>query len=166
MTKAIREFKPVEHRLEFVAKVGGASYYNDTIATTPERTLAALASFEERIVLLIGGREKHLPLEDFAERAVARCSAIICFGESAALFEEALASAAGEADLDLPIERAEVAGRRRGDCSRSRAAGRRRPAVARLRELRRVRQLRGARRPLPRPGVESFREKRPNSRGR
>ncbi len=108
MTNTIREFKPIEHRLELVAKVGGASYYNDTIATTPERTLAALASFDERIVLLIGGREKHLPLEDFAERAVARCAAIICFGESAALFEEALASAAGEADSDLAIERAET----------------------------------------------------------
>ncbi|MCH8160715.1 MAG: UDP-N-acetylmuramoyl-L-alanine--D-glutamate ligase [Chloroflexi bacterium] len=108
IAKAIREFKPVEHRLEFVAKVGDASFYNDTIATTPERTLAALSSFEERIVLLVGGREKHLPLEDFAEQTVARCSAIVCFGESAALFEEALASAAGEAKSDVPIERAET----------------------------------------------------------
>ncbi len=108
ITSAIREFEPVEHRLEFVTTVDGASYYNDTIATTPERTLAALASFDERIVLLLGGREKHLPLEDFAEQAVARCAAIVCFGESAGLFEEALASAAGEADLDLIIERVET----------------------------------------------------------
>ena len=106
--KAIREFQPIKHRLEFIAIADGASYYNDTIATTPERTLAALASFDERIVLLLGGREKHLPLEDFAEQAVARCGAIVCFGESAGLFEEALASAAGEADLDLPIERVEM----------------------------------------------------------
>ncbi|MCH7699515.1 MAG: UDP-N-acetylmuramoyl-L-alanine--D-glutamate ligase [Chloroflexi bacterium] len=106
--KAIREFQPIKHRLEFIAIADGASYYNDTIATTPERTLAALASFDERIVLLLGGREKHLPLEDFAEQAVARCAAIVCFGESAGLFEEALASAAGEADLDLPIERVEM----------------------------------------------------------
>ncbi len=108
MASAIRAFEPVPHRLEFVATVDGASYFNDTIATTPERTLAALASFDERIVLLIGGREKHLPLEEFAEQAVARCAAIVCFGESAGLFEEALAAAAGEADSDLPIERVET----------------------------------------------------------
>lgn len=106
--KAIREFKPVEHRLELVGMADGVSYYNDTIATTPERTLAALRSFDEPIVLLVGGREKHIPLEEFAERAVARCSAIVCFGESAGLFEETLAAAAGEADLDLPIQRAET----------------------------------------------------------
>jgi UDP-N-acetylmuramoylalanine--D-glutamate ligase len=105
---AIRSFKPVEHRLELVATIDGVSYYNDTIATTPERTLAALRSFSEPIVLLLGGREKHIPLEEFAERAVARCSAIVCFGESAGLFEETLASAAGEADLDLPIQRVET----------------------------------------------------------
>lgn len=108
IARTIREFEPVEHRLEFVTTVDGVSYYNDTIATTPERTMAALASFDERIVLLLGGREKHLPLEDFAEQAVARCKAIVCFGESAGLFEEALASAAGEADSDLPIERVET----------------------------------------------------------
>ena len=108
ISSAIRAFEPVDHRLEFVKTVDDVSYYNDTIATTPERTLAALASFEERIVLLLGGREKHLRLEEVAEQAVARCAAIVCFGESAGLFEEALASAAGEADLDLPIERVET----------------------------------------------------------
>jgi len=106
--KAVRNFTPVAHRLEFVAESGGASYYNDTIATTPERTLAALNAFEEPIVLLVGGREKHIPLEDFSDQAVRRCSAIICFGEAAGLFEETLASAAGEADLGLPIERVET----------------------------------------------------------
>ena len=58
------------------------AYYNDSIATTPERTLAGLASFHEPIVLLLGGREKNLPLEDLGRRAIERCRAVVCFGEA------------------------------------------------------------------------------------
>ena len=67
---AVRSFKAPEHRLEFVAKVDGASYYNDSIATAPERTVAALRSFDEPVVLLLGGREKKLPLEEMVDEIV------------------------------------------------------------------------------------------------
>ncbi|HXH22017.1 MAG TPA: UDP-N-acetylmuramoyl-L-alanine--D-glutamate ligase [Dehalococcoidia bacterium] len=79
---AVRSFRAPPHRIEFVAEVDGVRYYNDSIATTPERTLAALRSFEEPVVLLLGGREKHLPLEELASVAAVRCRAIVCFGEA------------------------------------------------------------------------------------
>src|SRR3990172_7869071 len=69
VARAVREFTPAPHRLELVASVQGVAYYNDSIATTPERTLAGLRSFQEPVVLLLGGREKHLPLEELAAEA-------------------------------------------------------------------------------------------------
>ena len=104
MAKAVREFTPVPHRLELVATIGGAAYYNDSIATTPERTLAGLRSFDERTVLLIGGRDKQLPLEEMANEACERCRAVVCFGEAASLLEEALREAATGYDEPPEIE--------------------------------------------------------------
>jgi UDP-N-acetylmuramoylalanine--D-glutamate ligase len=103
MASAARDFRPVPHRLELVATVGGVAYYNDSIATTPERTLAGLRSFEEPVVLLLGGREKHLPLEEMASEACRRCRAVVVFGEAAPALEEALQAAAQEiASEDRP----------------------------------------------------------------
>ena len=72
VARAVREFAPVPHRLELVAQVQDVAYYNDSIATTPERALAGLRSFQERVTLLVGGREKQLPLEALAQEAVLR----------------------------------------------------------------------------------------------
>ncbi len=92
VAEAVRAFRPPAHRIELVATVAGVSYYNDSIATAPERTLAALRSFEEPIVLLLGGREKHLPLHELVEEAMRRCRAVVCFGESGDLLASALAA--------------------------------------------------------------------------
>jgi UDP-N-acetylmuramoylalanine--D-glutamate ligase len=87
---AVESFRGVPHRLELTGEIDGAKYYNDSIATTPERTLAGLRSFEEPVVLLLGGREKHLPLEDLARESLERCRGIVLFGEAAGVLEEAL----------------------------------------------------------------------------
>ncbi len=79
---AVRGFKPVAHRLELVAEYDGVAYYNDSIATTPERTLAGVRSFEEPIVLLLGGREKHLPLDAMFGELRERCHTLVFFGEA------------------------------------------------------------------------------------
>ncbi len=94
IARAVATFRGVEHRLELVAEVDGVAYYNDSIATTPQRTLAALRSFQEPIVLLLGGRDKHLPLEEMAQEAVRRCRAVVLFGESGPKLEAALQEAA------------------------------------------------------------------------
>jgi UDP-N-acetylmuramoylalanine--D-glutamate ligase len=96
---AVREFKAPEHRLEFVGRVNGAAYYNDSIATAPERTLAALLSFDEPIVLLLGGRDKNLPLDEMLVEIGKRCRAVVCFGESGPLFAEAVET------TGVPVER-------------------------------------------------------------
>ena len=87
---AVEMFRGVPHRLELVAEVDGTAYYNDSIATTPERALAGIRSFDQPVVLLLGGRDKHLPLEELAAEAMGRCRAVILFGESAGKIEQAL----------------------------------------------------------------------------
>lgn len=80
--RAVRAFKPPPHRLEFVASLSGVDFFNDSIATTPERALAALRSFDQPSVLLLGGRDKQLPLDSLMREVGSRCRAVVTFGES------------------------------------------------------------------------------------
>jgi UDP-N-acetylmuramoylalanine--D-glutamate ligase len=81
MRAAIEQFTGVEHRLETVAVINGVTWVNDSIATAPERVIAALRSYSEPVVLLAGGRDKNLIWDAMAELAVTRCRAVIAFGE-------------------------------------------------------------------------------------
>ncbi len=82
MREVIRTFPGVEHRLEFVREWRGVQWYDDSIATAPERVVAALRSFHEPIVLLAGGRDKKLPWEEFAQETVCRVRVLVTFGEA------------------------------------------------------------------------------------
>lgn len=83
-------FAGVEHRLELVRERHGIFWYNDSIATSPERAMAALRSFEAPIVLLAGGRDKHLPWEEMATLAWRKVRHLILFGEAAGKLEKAM----------------------------------------------------------------------------
>jgi UDP-N-acetylmuramoylalanine--D-glutamate ligase len=85
MRRAIEAFTGVEHRLEVVRSWKGALWVNDSIATAPERVLAALDSFDEPLILLAGGRDKDLPWEAFARQVVRRVRVLVVFGEAAGL---------------------------------------------------------------------------------
>ncbi len=83
MEAGVRGFTGVPHRLEFVRRVNGADWYNDSIATAPERAMAAIRSFDEPLVLLAGGRDKDLPWEGFARLVCERVDHLVLFGEAA-----------------------------------------------------------------------------------
>jgi UDP-N-acetylmuramoylalanine--D-glutamate ligase len=83
MLKAVEEFRGVPHRLELVRELRGVRWYNDTIATAPERTIAAIRAFEEPIVLLLGGRDKDLPWEELLQLVRDRVDHLVLFGEAA-----------------------------------------------------------------------------------
>ena len=87
---AIEEFTGIPHRLEFIRNINGVDWYNDSIATAPERTMAAIEAFEGPLVLLLGGRDKNLPWEDLAQLIHRRVRAVVLFGEAAGLIEKAL----------------------------------------------------------------------------
>jgi UDP-N-acetylmuramoylalanine--D-glutamate ligase len=91
--EAIRDttttFRGVAHRLELVREHRKVRWYNDSIATSPERTVAALQVFAgEEITLLAGGRDKHLVWEDMADQTRRLVRHLILFGEAAAMIEE------------------------------------------------------------------------------
>ena len=87
---AIEEFTGIPHRLEFIRNINGADWYNDSIATAPERTMAAIEAFEGPLVLLLGGRDKKLPWDDLSQLIHQRVRAVVLFGEAAGLIERAL----------------------------------------------------------------------------
>lgn len=97
MRAGVAGFAGVEHRLELVRELNGTRWYNDSIATAPERVSAALRSFDEPMVLLLGGRDKNLPWEDLAAQVRERVKAVVLFGEAGPLIEQALAGAGVEA---------------------------------------------------------------------
>ena len=90
MAEAVAAFEGVEHRLEPAGSVGGIEFVNDSIATTPERTVAGLRCFDQPLVLILGGRDKHLPLKSLVEEVARRCSAAVVYGEAATELEAAL----------------------------------------------------------------------------
>ncbi len=90
MREAVRDFRGVPHRLEEVARINEVLWINDSIATAPERALAALRSFDEPIILLAGGRDKHLPWEEWAQEVMRRARIVIAFGEASPIIQEAL----------------------------------------------------------------------------
>jgi UDP-N-acetylmuramoylalanine--D-glutamate ligase len=80
MTATITSFTGVPHRLETVRVLNDVSYVNDSIATAPERVLAALRSFDEPLVLLLGGKDKDLPWEEMLLLALEKSRHIVVFG--------------------------------------------------------------------------------------
>ena len=79
----LRSFTGVPHRLELVAEVAGVRFINDSIATTPERTLAGLRATSGPIVLMLGGRDKKLPLDPLLPEIDRHVREIVLFGEAA-----------------------------------------------------------------------------------
>ena len=90
MAAGVEGFTGVPHRLEFVRELNGVKWYNDSIATAPERTIAALGSFREPVVLLLGGRDKDLPWEKLASLVHQQVDHVILFGEAAGKVRGAL----------------------------------------------------------------------------
>ena len=83
MLEAVENFHGVPHRLELVRELHGVKWYNDSIATAPERTMADIRSFDEPIVLMLGGKDKDLPWDDLAALVRERVDHVVVFGQAA-----------------------------------------------------------------------------------
>jgi len=93
MRQAIHEFSGVPHRLELVRTVAGVKYFNDSIATSPDRTQAAIAAVNGPSLVILGGHDKDLPWEALCRDVVARCTAALLIGEAQDLIEGHLRAA-------------------------------------------------------------------------
>lgn len=101
MARVATSFRGVEHRLELVREHRGVRWINDSIATSPDRTVAALRAFardSQRIILLAGGRDKHLPLDEMAREIMAHVKHLVLFGESAPLIQQAVEAVRSQAN--------------------------------------------------------------------
>lgn len=92
-----RTFAGVEHRLEFVRTVKGVRFYNDSIATTPESTIAALSAIDSPIVLIAGGSDKNLSYDAVGKEIAKRAKAVVLVGATAQKIEECVC-ASGKCD--------------------------------------------------------------------
>lgn len=91
LRESIKSFKAVEHRIEFVAKIGDKEFYNDSKATNPEAAIYALKSFKGKsLTLIAGGRDKNTDLTEFCNMINENVKAVILIGEATQRFKENL----------------------------------------------------------------------------
>lgn len=101
--KTIEEFSGVEHRLELVRNINGINWYNDSIGTSPSRTIAGLNSFDEKIVLIAGGYDKHLDYTPIAKPIVENVSKLILMGATADKIHDAVVKELTLEHKSMPI---------------------------------------------------------------
>lgn len=85
----LQSFKPVEHRLEFVAKINGKDFYNDSKATNPESAIKSLTAFD-KCLAIVGGKDKGLDLDEFIKVLTERAEAVFIIGELSDKIADAL----------------------------------------------------------------------------
>ena len=88
--KVAREFAGVEHRIEPVRNLNGIRFYNDSIASSPTRTIAGLKAFNQKIILIAGGYDKHIPFEPMAPYINDKVKRLILTGPTADKIEKAV----------------------------------------------------------------------------
>ncbi len=88
--KVAREFMGVEHRIELVREVDGVKYYNDSIASSPTRTIAGLKAFDRKVILIAGGYDKHIPFEPMAPHIVEKVKLLLLCGTTADKIEKSV----------------------------------------------------------------------------
>ena len=89
-----RTFAGVEHRIELVRRLHGVSYYNDSIASSPTRTIAGLRSFPQKVILIAGGYDKHIPYDELGPEIVSHVSTLVLTGATAPKIRAAVEGAA------------------------------------------------------------------------
>jgi UDP-N-acetylmuramoylalanine--D-glutamate ligase len=109
ISAAVRSFQPVPHRLETVRVVNGVSYVNDSIATAPERVVAALKSYEEPLVLLAGGADKKLSWDEMIALALYKSRHIIAFGRDGDIVVETVKKLTGSTSAVTRVQTLEEA---------------------------------------------------------
>lgn len=90
-----RTFNGVEHRIELVRTWRGVRFYNDSIASSPSRTIAGLRSFKEKVILIAGGYDKHIPFDVLGPEVVEHVKLLILCGATADKIRAAVEQAPG-----------------------------------------------------------------------
>ena len=100
---AIKNFNGVEHRLEFVREINGVKWYNDSVSSSPTRTIAGLNSYSEDIVLIAGGYDKNLDYTPIAKPILDKVTKLILLGDTKEKIYDAVVNLNKEVNKDIEI---------------------------------------------------------------
>ena len=101
--EAVKEFKPVEHRLELIREIDRVKWYNDSVSSSPTRTIAGLNSFDEEIILIAGGYDKNLDYTPIAKPIVDKVKGLILLGQTSDKIFDAVKQELEDEHKDLDI---------------------------------------------------------------
>ena len=93
ITRVAKTFGGVEHRIELVRIKDGVRFYNDSIASSPSRTMAGLRSFPEKVLLIAGGYDKHIPYDVLGPEICSHVKAVFLNGATASQIRQAVENA-------------------------------------------------------------------------
>ncbi len=96
-----KNFGGVPHRIEFVREIGGVKYYNDSIASSPTRTMAALNAFDEKLILIAGGYDKKIPFEPIGKRINETVKELVLVGATAEKIKTAVENAGSDTNITV-----------------------------------------------------------------
>ena len=102
-------FGGVEHRIEFVREKDGVKYYNDSIASSPTRTIAGLNSFHQKVILIAGGYDKHIPYDVLGKPICDHVKLLLLTGATAPKIRDCVLAVDGEHPPIYEVENLEVA---------------------------------------------------------
>lgn len=105
VAKVASTFRGVEHRIEFVREADGVSFFNDSIGSSPTRSIASIRSFKHKVILIAGGYDKHIPYDEMGETLTERVKALILIGQTAPLIEKVLRNETARSGKgkDIPV---------------------------------------------------------------
>ncbi len=93
IVQTAKTFPGVEHRIELIRTLNDVRYYNDSIASSPTRTIAGLRSFQQKVILMAGGYDKKIPFAEMGEEICRRVKTVVLTGATAPQIQEAILSA-------------------------------------------------------------------------
>ncbi|MBN2852844.1 MAG: UDP-N-acetylmuramoyl-L-alanine--D-glutamate ligase, partial [Clostridia bacterium] len=85
-----RNFSGVEHRIEFVKEVNGVKFYNDSIGSSPTRTIASISIFDQKVILIAGGYDKKIPYDIMGQTIIDKVKGLIVMGQTGPQIKKAL----------------------------------------------------------------------------
>lgn len=103
MREIAKTFAGVEHRIEFVKEINGIKFYNDSIASSPTRTLAGIKSFKQKVILIAGGYDKKIPFDILASEGIDRIKTLIVMGNTKDKIKKAFKEEMKRSNKFVPI---------------------------------------------------------------
>ncbi len=104
IAKVATSFKGVEHRIELVRELNGIKFYNSSIDSSPSRTIAALSTFKNRVILIAGGKDKGIPYDPIGQVIAEKVKILLLIGATAPRIEEAYNNYVHQTDIESEVK--------------------------------------------------------------